>query len=348
MKPRCAAWALILFSVCMLSLTSISARDLNGVEILTGTWNGEPIEYLDKEVLVGLNAGITQQEFVDELGLLNVEIVRDADRFGFLKLKVDRSEMLFELIDHVKELESVRFAEPNMVDHTFIIPNDPEFDKQWHYHNTGQNPPGGTVDADIDAPEGWDVSTGGTVIRVGVLDSGIPIQLGSLSHPDLDDPTRYFFGYDFSNGDNEPADDNGHGTHVSGTIAAESDNGIGVAGVCWNAEILAIKVFDQYGSGSHENFRDGCIYATDNGCKVINYSGGGSAGEAKEHGVAYADSHGVVVCAAAGNNWQGSVSWPGAYSTSYSNVICVSSTDHNDASSPFSSIGPSVTISAPG
>ncbi|MBU1317945.1 MAG: S8 family serine peptidase, partial [candidate division Zixibacteria bacterium] len=230
----------------------------------------------------------------------------------------------------------------------FIIPNDPEFDKQWHYHNTGQNPPGGTVDADIDAPEGWDISTGGAVIRVGVLDSGIPIQFGSLSHPDLDDPTRYFFGYDFAYGDNDPADDNGHGTHVSGTIAAESDNGIGVAGVCWNAEIMAIKVFDQYGSGSHENFRDGCIYATDNGCKVINYSGGGSAGEAKEHGVAYADSHGVVVCAAAGNNWQGSVSWPGAYSTSYSNVICVSSTDHNDGSSPFSSIGPSVTISAPG
>ena len=339
----------MLLVLCILiSASAASGKALNGVEILQGEWKGEPVEYLEGEILVGLKAGFEQQTIERELGSLEVEIVRNADRFGFMKFRVKEGADLFATIEELSSLASVRYAEPNMVDQMYVLPNDPMFAEQWHYHNTGQVPPGGTVDADIDAPEGWDISTGGVPIRVGVLDSGIPMQAGQLSHPDLNDPTRFFLGYDFSYGDTEPADDNGHGTHVSGTIAAESNNSTGVAGVCWNAEILAIKVFDQYGSGSHENFRDGCIYATDNGCKVINYSGGGTAGSAKEHGVAYADSHGVIVCAAAGNNWQGSVSWPGAYSTTYSNVICVSATDHNDESSPFSSIGPEVTISAPG
>lgn len=341
----------LLVALLFVSLSAISApaqEAINGVEILEAKWQGEDIEYLDREILVMLKPGVTQDEFAAKLAPYNVEIVRDADRFGFLKLVAGSRDAHFDLIETIDRMDVTRYAEPNMVDRLYLTPDDPRFDEQWHYHNTGQVPPGGTPDADIDAPEGWDISTGGAVIRVGVLDSGIPIEAGQLSHEDLDDPTRYFFGYDFSNGDTEPKDDNGHGTHVSGTIAAESDNGTGVAGVCWNAEILAIKVFDANGSGSHENFRDGCIYAVDNGCRVINYSGGGSESATKEHGVAYADTNNVVVCAAAGNNWQGSVSWPGAYAADYDNVICVSSVDHNDQSSPFSSIGPSVTVSAPG
>jgi len=342
-----AAFAVLLF-VSVFSVSAPGQEMMNGVEILSAKWQGQDIEYLDREILVMLNPGISQDDFAAKLAPFNVEIIRDADRFGFLKLVAGSRDAHFDLIETIDQMNETRYAEPNMVDRLFLTPNDPLYDEQWHYHNTGQDPPGGTPDADIDAPEGWGISTGGAVIRVGVLDSGIPIEGGALSHEDLDDPTRFLFGYDFSNGDTEPMDDNGHGTHVSGTIAAESNNGVGVAGVCWNAQILAIKVFDGSGSGSHENFRDGCIYAVDNDCRVINYSGGGSESETKEHGVAYADTHNVVVCAAAGNNWQGSVSWPGAYAADYDNVICVSSVDHNDGSSPFSSIGPSVTVSAPG
>jgi len=348
MHLRRNSLAFVIFLLITLLTSSLSAEALNGVEILSGRWKNQTVEYLDREILVGLKAGKTQSLFEQELTSYPVEIVRQADRFGFLKLQTQEGVDLFSLINAIDQLPSVEYAEPNMVDRMFVVPNDSMFNQQWHYHNTGQVPPGGTADADIDAPEGWDISTGSDTIMVGVLDSGIPIQNGNLSHPDLDDPTRFFLGEDVIAWDGEPLDDNGHGTHVSGTIGAETNNTSGVAGVAWNVKIMAIKVFSSTGSGSHEYFRDGCIYGVDNGCKVLNYSGGGSAGATKEHGVAYADSNGVVLCAAAGNNWQGSVSWPGAYSLQYDNVICVSATDHNDQSSPFSSIGPEVTVSAPG
>lgn len=325
-----------------------TANTLHGAEILTGQWHGQEVHYLDGEILVGLKVGNTQSDFVRELDSRDAEIVRQADPLGFLKLKARDSKKLFEIIDRVARLSSVKYAEPNMVNHTFVIPNDPDFIKQWHYNNTGQFPPGGTPDADIDAPEGWDISTGSHTVRVGVLDTGIPMENGALSHPDLDDPLRYLIGTDLINGDDEPLDDNGHGTHVTGTIAAESNNGIGVAGVAWNVQTLSIKVFDRYGYGSQEAFRDGCIYATDNGCRVINYSGGGPASSTTEAGVSYAESHNVVICAAAGNDYHGPVSYPGAYSPSHSNLICVSATNPDDSSSEFSSIGPEVTISAPG
>ncbi|MBD3219017.1 MAG: S8 family serine peptidase, partial [candidate division Zixibacteria bacterium] len=342
----------LIISLCVILLCgtaiSISAKTLNGVEILSGQWRGQQIEYLDREILLMLEPNKSQSEFEATIENYPVEIVREADRWGFMKLQAQDRSGFFELIEEIDQMGIVRYAEPNMVDEMYVIPNDSLFDTQWHYHNTGQSPPGGTPDADIDAPEGWDISTGSDTIIVGVLDSGIPMQSGSLSHPDLDDPARFIIGQDVINLDMEPLDDNGHGTHVSGTIGAETNNGIGVAGVAWNVKIMAIKVFTSSGSGSHEYFRDGCIYGVDNGCKVLNYSGGGSAGATKEHGVAYADSNDVVLCAAAGNNNQGSVSWPGAYSVDYDNVICVSSTTPDDGSSSFSSIGPEVTVSAPG
>jgi len=343
----------IAFCLCwIVGITPSYGETLKGVEILKGIWQGYSIEYLDGEILVGLKADKTQQDFTNEVGSLPVEIVRLADRFGFLKLRVIGKHDLFGLIDQVGRLPSVRYAEPNMVGHLClisVIPNDPDFNKQWHYHNTGQVPPGGTPDADIDAPEGWEWTTGSSLIKVGVLDTGIPIQGGTLSHPDLDDATRFLLGYDFVNDDNMPADDHGHGTHVTGTIAAETDNNEGVAGVCWNCRILAIKVASQFGSISAEDFRDGCHYAVDNDCQVINFSGGFySSSSTLEDGVAYADTDNVLLCAAAGNADGGAVLWPAAYSPQYSNVICVSATDHNDQFASYSSQGPEVNVSAPG
>ncbi len=337
-------------SLCLCSLWCVNpghAETLNGVEIISGTWQGETVEYLDGEILIGLESGETQLAFSLELASLPASIVREDDGSSFLKLQIDAGQDLLSVIGQVSLLSSVRYAEPNLIDRLVVTPNDPEYSKQWHYHNSGQVPPGGTPDADIDAPEGWAISTGSTTIRVGVLDSGIPMQNGSLSHPDLDDASRYLLGYDYANGDAVPADDYGHGTHVSGTIAAETNNSTGVAGVSWNTQIMAIKVFTGGGAGSSEWFRDGCHYAVDNGCQIINYSGGGPATEAKEDGVAYAYNNGVILCASAGNSG-GSLKWPAAYSTQYSNVIAVSATDHNDALASYSSRGAEVTVAAPG
>ncbi len=346
---RLFALCMICSLCCLCCVNTGNAETLAGVEILTGMWQGESVEYLAEEILVGLNIGETQAGFSGELGAIPVTIVRNDDGTGFLKLQVNAGQDLFSIIDQVNQLSSVRYAEPNLVGHLFVTPNDPEYSKQWHYHNTGQVPPGGTPDADVDAPEGWDITTGSTTIKVGVLDTGIPIQGGSLSHPDMDDASRYLFGYDFIHDDAIPADDYGHGTHVSGTIAAETDNGIGVAGISWNAQILAIKIFDAGGYGSTADFKDACYYAVDNGCKVINLSAGWpSSSQTLEDGIVYANNNNVIVCVSAGNDYSGSVKWPAAYAATYSNCYAISATDHNDGFSPYSNKGSQITVSAPG
>ena len=142
------------------------------------------------------------------------------------------------------------------------IPNDPEFARQWSLHNTGQL--GTPADRDINAPEGWDITTGSNSVVVAVIDSGI-----DYNHEDLaanvytnpaectpdgidNDGNGYAddcHGIDAVNGDSDPLDDEGHGTMVSGVIGAVGNNGIGVAGVAWNVKLLPCKFTDTTGSG---------------------------------------------------------------------------------------------------
>ena len=157
----------------------------------------------------------------------------------------------------------VAYAEPNFVLHAADVPNDPSFPQEWGLDNTGQqvNWTSGTPDADIDAKEAWSVSTGSPDVTVAVIDTGVDV-----AHPDLaqniwinqgencagcrtngidDDGDGYvddWRGWDFVNGDNDPTDDNGHGTHVAGTIAAAGNNGIGITGVTWNSKIMPLRI----------------------------------------------------------------------------------------------------------
>lgn len=321
-----------------------------GKEILTGTWKGEVVEYLEGEILFMIQNGESRAEVALYLDQNDLNLAREVDHFGFGKVSLRQGENIFPEIERMQATGYFLYVEPNMIDRLCLEPDDPEYlaQKQWGLHNVGQNPPGGTPDADIDAPQAWDSTTGTSGVLVAVLDSGIPMELGRLSHPDLDDRSKIVVGSDITEDGEGVTDRNGHGTHVAGIISAETNNGIGVAGVCWNCKILVNQVFDAYGSGSHENFRDGMIYSVNCGADLVNYSGGGSHSATKEHGVAYADSHDVLLVAAAGNNWGGSVSYPGAYAAWYGNVICVSSTDPTDQVSAFSSIGSEVSVAAPG
>jgi subtilisin family serine protease len=163
--------------------------------------------------------------------------------------------------------------------------------------------------------------------------------------PDLA-ATHFLAGKDFVNNDDHANDDEGHGTHVTGTIAQSTDNGIGVAGAAFDTTIMPVKVLGAAGYGTYQQIADGIYYAVNNGADVISMSlGGGSPAQTLEDAVAYAYNHGVTVIAACGNSNTPTCDYPAAYD---SYVIAVGATQYDGARAPYSSYGPSLDVAAPG
>ena len=254
----------------------------------------------------------------------------------------------------------------------------------WGLNNTGQTVDGvaGLADADIDGPRPGTSGTGlGSSVRVAVIDSGV-----ARTHPDLaanmftnpgesgggkqtngidDDGNGMiddFRGWDFVNNDNNPADDNGHGTHVAGTIAARSNNGLGVAGAAsfpttagnWlGPKILAVKVLDEEGSGTLAGLADGIVYAGTMNAKVANASLS-AAGTSATLDNAIKSKPGTLYVVAAGNNGANNDTAPRtpcnpATTPDAANKICVAATDSSDALAGFSNFGAvNVDLAAPG
>ncbi len=155
-------------------------------------------------------------------------------------------------------------------------------------------------------PDAWSLGTGSESTIVAVLDTGV-----DRSHEDLG---TFAPGYDFVNGSNRPTDDNGHGTAVAGIIAAQGGNGKGTAGVCWRCTIMPVKVLDANNSGSWSDAAAGVIWATNHGARVINMSFGLPSGSRSiAAAVSYAENHGVVLVAAAGNRDSSVPDYPAAY-----------------------------------
>src|SRR5262245_59109267 len=258
-------------------------------------------------------------------------------------------------------------ASPNQLLHVDQIPNDPQFGSTWGLNNTGQT--GGTPDADIDAPEAWDVTTGSHSTIVAVLDTGV-----DYNHPDLaanmwfnpgeipgngiDDDHNGFIddvhGYDFVNNDGDPMDDHSHGTHVAGIIGAVGNNNLGVAGVAWNVQIMAVKFLDSSGNGTTANAIRALNYAVQMGAKISNNSYGGSSAEDADplflEAIQNAAAFNHVFVAGAGNSGTDNDA-AGFYPATFSadNIISVAATDANDALASFSSFGATtVDLAAPG
>lgn len=239
-----------------------------------------------------------------------------------------------------------------------VIPNDFEFDALYGILNTGAN--GGKAGSDIKAPDAWSIGTGSRDIIVAVVDTGI-----DYFHEDLraniwtntreipgngiDDDGNGFvddvYGYDFVSNDNSPFDDHFHGTHVAGIVGASGNNGLGVVGVCWQVRLMAVKTFDEQGSGDVVGAIAGIHYAIANGARVINASWSASdRSRALADAIAQARDAGVIFVAAAGNSHSGTPFYPAGYDS----VIAVASVNNRDEISPFSNYGPHVDISAPG
>jgi thermitase len=220
---------------------------------------------------------------------------------------------------------AVRYSEPDAMLHASWTPNDTNLGSQWALTAVG-------------ARTAWDASRGASVL-VADVDTGV-----DSTHPDL--AGKITAGWDFVAGDANPSDENGHGTHVAGIIAANTNNGAGVAGMAPSAQVLAIRVLDANGSGYQSNIAQGVTYAVDHGAKVINLSLGGSSGTtALSDAIKYAAGKGVVVTCASGNNGStSSISYPARYD----GCVAVGATDSSDRIASFSNRGTGLDVSAPG
>lgn len=210
-------------------------------------------------------------------------------------------------------------------------PNDPKYGEQWHMKRAG-------------AETAWEYACGEGV-TVAVVDTGVACydEGGFMKGTDLAG-TSCVGGYNFVAKNEIAADDQGHGTHVAGTIAQTTNNGVGVAGLAHCAKLMPVKVLSARGWGTMADVAEGIAWAADNGAQVINLSlGAPTKSPVVEKAVKHAISKGVVVVAAAGNSGR-SVGFPAAYD----GVIAVSATDKNDGIAWFSSRGPEVSIGAPG
>ena len=258
-------------------------------------------------------------------------------------IKVPIGQVEAEVERH-KQMDEVDYVEPNYIVQGMFVPNDPLYPNQW---NLGDPEQGG-----IEMEPAWNISTGKGV-TVAVVDTGIAYEEYTSENdrkkyfqaPDLAN-TCFVPGYDFIHDDEHPNDDHGHGTHVAGTIAQNTNNGIGVAGIAYDACLMPIKVLDQDNKGDCYNFALSMRWAVDHGAQVINASlGSQSHSEFLQSAVAYAYNHGVVVLVSSGNDNRRKVSYPAAYNEY---VIAVGATEHNKTRSPYSNYGPSLDLVAPG
>ena len=237
-----------------------------------------------------------------------------------------------DVIEALRNDPDVEYVEPNYIRTISFIPNDPYYVYQWHFYA-------------VQMQQAWDISTGSGV-TVAVIDTGVAYEdyLGFRRAPDLSG-TVFLSGWDFVNNDAHPNDDNSHGTHVCGTIAQTTNNGIGVAGVAFNARIMPIKVLDQQGNGWDSDVANGITWAVNNGAKIISLSlGGPDYSQTLEDAVNYAYTHGVTVVASSGNDNSGSVGYPAAYV----NAIAVGAVRYDQTRAYYSNYGTALDFVAPG
>ena len=237
-----------------------------------------------------------------------------------------------QVLEQLKQSEELRnlteYVEANYVYSADFLggttPNDPRYNEQWNLKA-------------IDVEKAWQ-KTKGKGIVVAVIDTGVS-RVEDLKN------TNFVKGYDFVNDREDASDDNGHGTHVAGTIAQSTNNNFGVAGVAYEASIMPLKVLSGSGGGTISDIAEAIIFAADNGANVINMSlGGGGESKLMQEAIDYAYKKGVVIVAAAGNSNRNAAFYPARYPK----VIAVSATNATGEKAPYSNYGAGVDVAAPG
>ncbi len=280
------------------------------------------------EILVKFDPGVSSLDIESANRRLETSVIEVIPKINLYRLRLAEGTTIAEATEYYEHTTGVAYAEPNHIVRALeTVPDDPGLPEQWGLDR-------------IQAPAAWDIVTGTSDILVAIIDTGI-----DYTHPDLDDG-RYAGGYDFVNDDNDPMDDEGHGTHVAGIATANTDNGVGVAGLAWNSQFMGVKVLDAQGVGSDFDLAEGIRYAADHGAHVANMSlGSPFTSRSVEEAMQYAHSKGVVMACAAGNSGSSGVHYPAAHDPY---CLAVAASDRNDERAGFSSYGPEVDVAAPG
>lgn len=364
---RRAARALVLGGLLVLGATAgCHFDDGDGSRAVTTRQTGDGVEYLSREIIIRVQPGLAASALSNALRKVGGRVIDEpgplAD-LGYHRVRLERPTA-DDAISQLVGMSGIARAERSYIVHAFdavpVIasrtPNDPRFGELWGMQKIG-------------APAAWDSGTGSASIVVAVSDTGI-----DYTHPDLaanawtnageipgngidDDGNGYIddvHGYDFANGDADPMDDNGHGTHVSGTIGGVGNNGVGVAGVNWNVRIVGAKFLTSNGSGSLWAGAQTILYAAKVHARVVNASWGclGPSCYASymEDALKTLNDAGGLFMAAAGNSANDNDAYP-SYPANYAvaNVVAVAATDSNDALASFSDWGATrVHLAAPG
>lgn len=275
-----------------------------------------------------------------------------AELASSFRVRIDEGADLDAAAAQLQEAPEVEKAEPNRFREALTTqPNDPDFPQEWGLTK-------------IRAPEAWDIQKGDPAVVVAVIDTGI-----DLDHPDLvgnlvqgrdlvditgPPQTGWHFEGDILTPDDDPEDEVGHGTHVAGTIAAMTDNSVGVAGVSWTSKLMPVRVLGRTvrnsdgrvsGVGTAVDIAAGIVWAVDHGARILNLSLGGYTDTFVERSaVVYAVAHNVLVVAAMGNDNTTQPSFPAAYP----GVIAVGAIGQDDKRAAFSNMGTHIAVVAPG
>jgi subtilisin family serine protease len=329
------------------------------------TWNVSGARYAPDEVLVQFKTGVSaaaRSQTVRAYGAQSFQTVGGRNSLVVATLTPDQT--VESAVAAYANDPNVAYAQPNYIYHASAVPNDPQYGQLWAAKNNAQIvtsgtylPKQGIAGKDMNLEAAWNINTDCSSVVIAVVDSGINYNSTDLINNMWTGNAKHGqnFAYDVATGaGSDPMDRAGHGTHVAGTIAAQGNNGIGVAGVCWTAKLMAVRVLDATGSGSTSSIIAGVNYAVTNGAKIINMSlgGGGGYDPAFASVITNAQNNGVVVVVAAGNentnnDGASTPSWPCNFT--HPNLICVAALDQNYALASFSNRGvTSVDVGAPG
>jgi thermitase len=279
--------------------------------------------YYKNQVAIKFQQIPTKQELTKMENDINGQIMKQMNHIFVFQ---SESKTADELKDYFENIQHVEYAEPNYIYLQNEVPNDLLYlQYQWNLPT-------------IQTEEGWQLSQGNKNVVIAVIDSGV-----DLDHPDL--IHRLKKGYNVLADNALPEDDNGHGTHVAGIIASETNNREGVAGITWFNQIMPIKALNSEGYGSSFDVAKGIIWAVDHGARIINLSlGNYQPSELLQEAVRYAYEQDVVIIAASGNDHSSQPSYPAAYPE----VLSVGAINPDGSRAEFSNYGNYLDVVAPG